>query len=106
MASGEPPADESPPAETPEDTSLEFTRAAANRSREYVERFHALFQETAFHNAGRRGSSCVDNTDYDAAWQRLLNPRPRPFILEIAAEVGLVLGGCLVGFCSIALDET
>jgi hypothetical protein len=78
--------------------SLVVTDSGSFQAARTVQDFEALLQAAAEQNARRRGSNCLDNTDFKAAYKQLINPRQRPLFLDILAEVGLVIAGGLLGY--------
>jgi hypothetical protein len=46
----------------------------------------------------RRRASALDVTDFEAAFDDLVNPPARPLWLDITAQIGMVVGGAFIGF--------
>src|SRR4051794_22848317 len=84
-----PPDEEGPP---------DATTEGAGRLDKAQAEFRKLLEASSVHSAQRRGAMAFDNTDVDSAYRHLLNPRERPFAVDVLAEFGLFLAGALVGY--------
>jgi hypothetical protein len=61
------------------------------------EKLFGMLSSAALVRGHKRRASALDVTDFEAAFDDLINPRSRPAWMDCAADIGLLLGGGFVG---------
>jgi hypothetical protein len=80
-------------------STLEFTASGNARQAQLKRNFAKLLRNGAVHEAMRRGSDCVDNADFAAAYRHLISsPHENPPWLRILTEFGVFFGGALFSY--------
>ncbi len=57
-----------------------------------------MLDSTALTRANRRRATAIDTTDFEAAFDDLVNPDPRPKWLDVLADVATLFGGGFLGY--------
>ncbi len=58
----------------------------------------SMLATMALIRANRRRATAIDTTDFEAAFDDLINPDPRPKWLDVLADVATLLGGGFLGY--------
>jgi hypothetical protein len=77
---------------------LPYTEAGQTASEGLRKKLFAMLSSAALMRGNRRRASALDVTDFEAAFDDLVNPPARPLWLDVAAQIGMVIGGGFIGF--------
>ena len=61
-------------------------------------KLEGMLGTTALIRANRRRATAIDTTDYEAAFDDLVNPNPRPKWLDVLADIATLFGGGFLGY--------
>ena len=74
-------------------------RTAAGKTRGEINgRFREMLGMSATIRGRRPRANALDVTDFEAAFDDLLNPSPRPRWLEVLLDVGVLIAGGFIGY--------
>jgi len=82
----------------PSRTLVELTPRGSEQIDRSVAEYRQYLNRAAWLSARRRGAQEADDTDVLAGARDLLNPRERPFSLDVGAELGIGIGGLASGY--------
>lgn len=77
--------------------NLPLAGAAGPAAENLKSKLSDMLAAGALVRAHKRRASALDVTDYEAAYDDLVNPRPRPIWVEILTDIGVGLGGIIAG---------
>lgn len=78
-------------------SKLPLTVAAEIESEILRKKLFGLLTLESHVRGNRRRASALDVTDFQAAYDDLVNPRPRPVWIDVMGDAGLMLGGLFGG---------
>lgn len=84
-------------ARSPATAELSLTPKAEAAQEDLRKKLFNMLSAEALVRGHKRRASALDVTDYEAAFDDLLNPPTHPRWMDCAADIGLLLGGGFIG---------
>jgi hypothetical protein len=82
---------------------LPLTRAAESASERFRKDLFSMLASAADARGKQRRATELDATDFEAAFDKLVNPRSHPVWIDVVADAGLLLAGLFCGIGSNVL---